>query len=839
MNKRAKISRVSLVSLLSLGLVWGGGILPNLFKPKPALGAEEITFSYPPINVYMSVENLETFVNEGRITGDFGVYAQLIGKNRLGDFRKILGQRFDVNPEIISRAINMPLADPLFERLGQLLQTETNINGSEALRLAIMTAASDPEGFTLLNVIRKFPAESIRVDANLIFELAEELPILLGYREVATQVIIKEAQTEAESEAKIDFSQLTDLREPGPYKLTKKEVSFQIRNIRQTETGLAGSYQLDVDFLIPEGLTEPVPLIISSHGFGSYKGHDSLARHIASYGFIVATPEHIGSSLDYRSAFIRGEVDLLLSPIEYISRPLDIIYLLDEVEKLVKTDPFWKKLIDFNQIGAIGNSFGGTTALALGGAEINYNRLRQQCTPDNFSLNVSLLLQCRAVYLPQNNYDLRDPRIKAIVAAHPLTSALYGPEGMRNVEVPTLMVAGANDIVTPVIEEQIHPFLWLNSPNKYLALMVPGTHFSSTLRSDTKGVAGVPKFIIGTNFDLGRPYFFGLSTAFFNVYLKQRQQDLPYLSSSYNKSLSQEGLDINFIQSLSLSQLETAYGRPAPAPLLPKGPIVELPPPPAGETILEEIKRTGVLKAAMRRDAVPFGYIDEKQNWTGYCSDFLNDFANHLTEKLDTSVKVQLVRFPSNIDNRFQLIRDQTVHLECGPNTIRNNIPGVTFSQPFFVTGTQFLIQTKNEDQIQPSTSLNGIKTGVIRNSSNEQFIRQQYPQTKTIYFRGENAISDAVKALTNNQIDTFANDGILTLGELFRQKVPIEDYTLVPEKPLTCDFYGLALPNNDTRWRRMVNSFIDSQQAEQVWEGWFTFAFPYVLLNLDYCVNR
>lgn len=838
MNKRVKLARVSLVGLLSSGLFCCGEVLPGLFKPKPALAAEQITFSYPPIKVYMSVKNLETFVNEGEITGDFGAYAGIIGKNRSESLRQVLGQRFDVPPEIVSRAVNMPLADPLFERLGQLLKAEVDINGSEALRMAIITAASDPGGFTILNVIRKFPAESIQVDANLIFELAEELPILLEYREAATQAITQEAEAEAEAEPQVDFSQLTDLREPGPYKLTKKEVRFQVRNVRQTETGLAGSYELIVDFLIPEGITEPVPLIVSSHGFGSYRGHDSLARHIASYGYIVATPEHIGSSLDYRGAFIRGEVDLLLSPIEYVSRPLDIIYLLDEVEKLVQTDPFWKKLIDVDNIGVIGNSFGGTTALALGGAEINYNRLQQQCTPDIVTLNVSLLLQCRAIYLPPNNYDLRDPRVKAIIAAHPLTSALYGPEGMGKVEVPTLMVAGANDIVTPVIQEQIHPFLWLDSPEKYLALMVPGTHFSSTLRSDTKGVAGVPKFIIGDNFDLGRPYFFGLSTAFFNVYLKERQQDTPYLSSSYNKSLSQEGLDINFIQSLSLEQLEAAYGEPAPAPLLPKGPVATTPPP-EGETILEEIKRTGVLKAAMRRDAVPFGYIDDKQNWTGYCSEFLNSFANHLTDKLDAPVKVQLVRFPSNIDNRFQLVRNKTVHLECGPNTIRNNIPGIGFSQPFFITGTQFLVEADDEDKIRPTAGLDDIKTGVVKNSTNEQFIRQQYPQADTIYFRGENAISEGIKAVTTNRIDTFANDGILTLGELFRQGLPVENYTLVPEKPLTCDFYGLALPNNDIEWQRMVNSFVESEQAEQVWEGWFTFAFPYVLLNLDYCVNR
>ncbi len=838
MKKQVQLARVSLVSLLSLGLVLTSGILPTLFKPKVALGAEKIVFSYPPIDVYMSVDNLETFVNEGRITGDFGLYARLIGKNRLGNLRQVLGQRLDVNPNVIDLAVNMPLADPVFRQLGQVLQVDSSTNGSEALRLAITTAAADPEGFTLLNIIRKFPAENIRVNANLILQFAEEFPILFGYRDIATQTITQQAKTEAAAEPPVDFSQLVDLREPGPYQLTKKEMSFQVRNIRQTEIGLSESYQLDVSFLIPEGITQPVPLIVSSHGFGAYKDQDSLARHIASYGYIVATPEHIGSSLGYREAFIRGEVDLLLSPIEYISRPLDMIYLLDEIEKLVKTDPFWQRLIDFNNIGAIGNSFGGTTALALGGAEINFNRLLQQCVPENFSLNISLLLQCRAVYLPPQNYDLRDPRIKAIVAAHPLTSALYGPEGMSQVAVPTLIVAGSTDIVTPVVQEQIHPFLWLNSPKKYLALMNPGTHFSSTVNADTQGIASIPEFIIGTNFNSGRPYFFGLSTAFFNVHLKQRQQDLPYLSSSYNQSLSQDDLDINFIQSLTLEQLETAYGGPAPAPLLPRSPIVATPPP-ANESILDEIQRTGVLKVAMRRDAAPFGYLDDQQNWTGYCSELVVGLAEHLTNQLETPVQVELVRFPSTLDNRFQIVRNRTVHLECGPNSIRNNIPGISFSQPFFITGTQFLTQINNEDKIQVNSSLDGIKTGLLRNSTTEQFVRDQFPQTERIYFRGENATSEAVKAVTEDQIDAFANDGILTLGELFRQKLPFENYTLVPENPLTCDFYGLVLPNNDSQWRRMVNSFIDSERAEQVWGTWFTFAFPYVLLNLDYCVNR
>ncbi|NET43578.1 hypothetical protein [Okeania sp. SIO2B3] len=69
------------------------------------------------------------------------------------------------------------------------------------------------------------------------------------------------------------------------------------------------------------------------------------------------------------------------------------------------------------------------------------------------SLNVSVLLQCRANYLPPSNYQLRDPRIKAVFAYFPLTSVIFGPEEMRNISVPTLMMGGSHDLLTPGIND--------------------------------------------------------------------------------------------------------------------------------------------------------------------------------------------------------------------------------------------------------------------------------------------------------------------------------------------------------------------------------------------------
>ena len=54
------------------------------------------------------------------------------------------------------------------------------------------------------------------------------------------------------------------------------------------------------------------------------------------------------------------------------------------------------------------------------------------------------------------------------------------------------------------------------------------------------------------------------------------------------------------------------------------------------------------------------------------------------------------------------------------------------------------------------------------------------------------------VSAVVNGNIDAFASDGVLLSGELARQSLAPENYQLIPEEPLTCDFYGLILPVGD-----------------------------------------
>ena len=52
-----------------------------------------------------------------------------------------------------------------------------------------------------------------------------------------------------------------------------------------------------------------------------------------------------------------------------------------------------------------------------------------------------------------------------------------------------MLIAGSADTVAPALLEQIQPFTWLTSPNKYLVLMNNGTHFSTIEESPSKRIS--------------------------------------------------------------------------------------------------------------------------------------------------------------------------------------------------------------------------------------------------------------------------------------------------------------------------------------------------------------
>ncbi|MGF1481409.1 MAG: amino acid ABC transporter substrate-binding protein [Cyanophyceae cyanobacterium] len=236
--------------------------------------------------------------------------------------------------------------------------------------------------------------------------------------------------------------------------------------------------------------------------------------------------------------------------------------------------------------------------------------------------------------------------------------------------------------------------------------------------------------------------------------------------------------------------------------------------------VLEEIRETSELRVGIRVDAAPFGFVDANGDLAGYCLRFVNLLRQQVKQALNKDVL--LVRlYRSSTANRFSLVDDRIAYLECGPNTIRNNLPdSVEFSEPFFVTGTQFLV--RKEDRVDPSDNLAEQTIGVLQGTTTEALLANLYPQADVRTFRGAAGRTRGVEALSRGQIDAFVSDGILLLGEVAQQNLSLSSYELTPPRPLTCDRYGMILPANDPQWRNLVNATIESQRSQQILEDYF-----------------
>lgn len=240
-------------------------------------------------------------------------------------------------------------------------------------------------------------------------------------------------------------------------------------------------------------------------------------------------------------------------------------------------------------------------------------------------------------------------------------------------------------------------------------------------------------------------------------------------------------------------------------------------------TVLEKIQETGLLRVGIREDAVPFGYRNSENNLSGLCLDYINLLRQEIQNNLQKEV-ITIQLFQSTVYNRFGLVQDRVIDLECGPNTIRPELEQkVNFSTPFLVTGVQFLIRKEDQSKFNFRGSLENFTIGVLRGTSTEEFIKDRYPLATIQQFQGATGRRRGIQALQRKAIDAFVSDGILLLGEATVLGLSLEeDYLLVPQRPLTCEYYGFILPNNDEQWQNFINETIEIARTKLIIADWF-----------------
>ena len=531
------------------------------FTPQPILAAERLRFNYGPLGFSLSVDSLELYAKEGKINSELNFYTKRLDEKTVKQLRRVLRRRINIDPILLYRLSRSPMVIEIIKSLGEVATTHYGHNGFYAIRGSLTNAAiaNQDRGVTLIDVLRAFPSEDILLNIDRVFELRNELTALVEYREEIRELIVEQAKKESSLGNVNSFLPLKDLRTAGGITFTKQTIEIDGR-IANKEVGIRSREPFRVRLYLPQGLSKPAPVVFLSHGFGSEpRAFDYLGEHLASYGIAAVSVEHIGSDSDYELEILEGAKKRAIAAREFIERPLDVQYVIDELERSNLNDPAFKNLLDLDKIGVIGHSLGGYTTLALAGAEINVDRLRQQCPNKKINLNISLLMQCRAKNL-QVERQLADPRIKGAIAISPIASGIFGPESLSDITIPTAIISGSEDIIAPAVQEQVYPFTWLSIEDKYLATIVPGDHFSgSSLPRQKPEDPTIIEEFVGKRIADAQPYIKAFSVAFVKVHIEGDSEYLPYLDASYAQNISNEQLDFSVIRSLDLESLEREY----------------------------------------------------------------------------------------------------------------------------------------------------------------------------------------------------------------------------------------------------------------------------------------
>ncbi|WP_338461242.1 alpha/beta fold hydrolase [Synechococcus elongatus IITB7] len=515
--------------------LWGGGLALGLWGAIafPSRSAETLRVTWADTNLDLPVSVLETFQKTGQFDRGFGFLNVLVPETTLKEARNALRARLPLAPEVLRPVLtNTDTLEIFLQQVGSLIRPEPGESGAAALKQALLTASEQPQGLTLIGLIQSFPGPLIQIDLDTGLRLFRQIRAL----EAETGAMLKAIAAQMQQQATVTT---------GDYQPAQRG-SYTVRQQSWDWVDRDRDRRVPTTIYWPDRQGLSLPLVIISHGLGEDRGNFAyLAQFLASHGFVVVLPEHLNSSSRQFASAAAGFANPP-GPQEAIDRPQDIRFVLD---RLV-LEPQWRNRVNIRRVAVIGHSYGGVTALMLAGAVIEPEKIRAACSSvDRLMLVPSASLQCSLGRLPRDRYDLRDPRVVAILPISPFASQVFEPKALNQVQVPTLLWSGSADLIVPTLAEAIQPFQHLGSPNKHLVIALNATHFS--VLGESQGPATrLPPALLGPSPELGRRALKQVSLSFLQTYLLGQRQAKAGLTPAAAEQLSNPVMPLLFSEQL-------------------------------------------------------------------------------------------------------------------------------------------------------------------------------------------------------------------------------------------------------------------------------------------------
>ena len=260
----------------------------------------------------------------------------------------------------------------------------------------------------------------------------------------------------------------------------------------------------------------------------------------------------------------------------------------------------------------------------------------------------------------------------------------------------------------------------------------------------------------------------------------------------------------------------------------------------ASEGALKRIKATKSVAVAYRSDAVPFSFVDESKQPTGFSIDLCRRIVASIAQQLGVE-GMQIKWVPVTTQDRMEVVEKGKADMECGSTTVTlSRSKRVNFSSYTFVDGTGLLVKT--DSAARQLSDLGGKKIGVIPGTTNEKAVNDALKRSVI------NATVVPVKTRDEGlalfeagQIDAFASDRTLLLALAPKAKDPKSISMLMED--LSFEPYAIVLPRGDDDLRLAVNSALAqiyrSGNITEIFRRWFgALGKPGVMLEATYIMG-
>jgi len=255
----------------------------------------------------------------------------------------------------------------------------------------------------------------------------------------------------------------------------------------------------------------------------------------------------------------------------------------------------------------------------------------------------------------------------------------------------------------------------------------------------------------------------------------------------------------------------------------------------AQTSTLDKVKASGVITVAYRESSIPFSYLDDKGQPTGFgweiCGRIVDE-VKKATGRADLKVETQAVTSA----NRIPLLQNGTIDIECGSTTNNSDRQKqVTFAINYFYTGTRFLVKAG-----APVKSLEDLKGKTVvstTGTTNYKVIRNLSEEKKLgIDLLGAKDHAESTLMVQSGRALAFGMDDILLYGLKASAQNPAE--LAIVGAPIQVEPYAIMLRRDDPAFKKLVDgtltSLMKSGEFATLYKKWFQSPIPPKGINLN-----